>query len=66
MRKRGIVYTPNLTATLRSLEPGDFVDLGKRWGYGTVRQTASVLGIRIQTKRRAKRIIVLCQQEIPG
>jgi len=64
-RQREIVKAPSLSETLKSLEPGDYVHCGLQWGYGTIRETASKLGVRIQTKRSAKGITVLRTPEIP-
>lgn len=60
-----IVMTPNLTATLQSLEPGNYVHCGKHWSHGTIRQMASNLGISITTKRSDAGITVMRQLEIP-
>lgn len=46
MRARRIISKPDLKATLQSLEPGDFVRMGKRWSYGTIRTTAYTLKIK--------------------
>jgi hypothetical protein len=61
MPERPIVLTPSLTETLRSLSPGDYVNIGTTWAYSTVRQTASTLGVSIRTTRNSKGITVMRQ-----
>jgi hypothetical protein len=63
--ERKIVFRPDLTATLKSLEPGNYVHCGLQWGYGTIRETASKLGISIQTRRTSKGITVMRSLEVP-
>lgn len=65
LRKRKVISEPSLTATLKTLEPGDYVQLGNRWSYGTVRQTASMLRMSISTKRNDKGIVAIRMFEIP-
>lgn len=65
MSERQIINLPSLTETLRSLEPGDHVHCGDLWTYGTIRQTASNLGISIKTKRSPKGITILRALEVP-
>jgi hypothetical protein len=64
-RERAIISAPSLSATLRSLEPGDYVHCGTNWSYATIRQTASNHGISIQTKRTSKGITVLRPFDFP-
>lgn len=65
LRERCVIHEPSLTKTLQSLEPGDFVRLGSRWSYGTVRQTASQLKISIKCKRDGAKISVVRYQDLP-
>jgi hypothetical protein len=64
-RERSIISVPSLSATLRSLEPGDYVHCGTNWSYATIRQTASNHGVSIQTKRTSKGITVLRPFDFP-
>lgn len=64
-KEKPIAMVPSLTATLMSLEPGDYVHCGKHWTHGTIRQTASNLGISIATKRGDAGITVMRALEIP-
>jgi hypothetical protein len=66
MAERPIISTPSLAETLRSLVPGDYVQIGTTWSYGTVRQTASMLGIPIRTTRSSKGITVMRQLDKPS
>jgi hypothetical protein len=63
--ERKIVLRPDLTATLKSLEPGDYVHCGIQWGYGTIREIASKLGISISTRRSGRGITVMRNIEVP-
>jgi hypothetical protein len=65
MKECKVICTPNLTETLKSLEPGSYVHLGTTWTYGSIKQTASVLKIAIATKRGPKGITVYRTPEIP-
>lgn len=65
LRERPIVSTPSLTSTLMSLNPGDFVHCGSLWSYGTIRETASKLGVKIATRRSGKNITVMRAIELP-